>query len=87
MGLSLKKKSCQTLSNALNNSRKTPRLTTNDGSASDVSKMPWGIEMSWCAPELAGLNPDWLLLRRLFLLSKQKSELKNDLLKDFSIDR
>ena len=43
--------------------------------------------MSCCAPELAGLNPDWLLLRRLFLLSKQKSELKNDLLKDFSIDR
>ena len=66
MPLSLyKRPSCQIL---LSNdkSRKT-FLTSTDGFALTALQMSWVIEMKWYTHELPGLNPDWLLLRRLLL--------------------
>ena len=45
---------CQTLSNALDKSRKTP-FTSDDAFPSNALKMSWVIEMSWFPHESPGV--------------------------------
>ena len=54
--------SCQTLSNAFDGSRKTPR-TFNEGLASKTQKIQWLIGIiNWFMPESFGLSRDLLFL-------------------------
>ena len=66
-----KRPSCQTWSDALDNSRKT-LLHSNDRFASDALQTLWTIKTSWCTHESPGLNPDWLPLRRLLLFNPSR---------------
>ena len=71
--LSLKRRpSCQTLSNALNRSRKTPQ-TYDEGLALKALKILCVMAISWCVQESLGLNPELLLLKRSFLLSNSET--------------
>ena len=59
IGLSLySKPSCQTLSNALDISKKTD-LTSRDGLQSKASNISCVITSNWFIHELDGRNPDW----------------------------
>ena len=62
---------CQTLSNALNRSRKMSR-TSSEELTSKALKMFCVMTMSWCMQEALDLNPHLLLLKRLFLLRNSK---------------
>ena len=61
--------SCQALSNALDRSRKTPR-TSNKGLASEAQNILCVIAICWCMQGSLGQDPDWMLLKRLFLSMK-----------------
>ena len=82
---SLRRKTlCQTLSNAFDKFKKTPRTsndglpgcflsrTSNDGLPSNALKILWVIEISWWTQESFGLKPDWVLLSRLFSIINSK---------------
>ena len=70
--LSLSKRpSCQTLSNDLDRSKKTPQIS-NQRLASKALKMFCVIAISWYMQGSLGLNPDWLLLEKLFLSRKSQ---------------
>ena len=60
---------CQTLSKALDKSRKKPR-TSKEELASNAVKMLRVIATSWCMQESPGLKPDWLTLSRKFWSKK-----------------
>ena len=60
---------CQTLSKALDKSRKIP-WTSKDQLASKAVKMLCVIAVIWFIEESPGLNPDWLVLSRQFWSKK-----------------
>ena len=58
-------------------SNEGPR-TTNEWLASKVHKILRVIDIIWLMQESRGLNPDWLLLKRLTCSTKLKSSSKTD---------
>ena len=74
----------QILSNAFDNSKKTPR-TSNEGLSTNAVKILWVIEISWLTQESFGLKPDWVLLRRM--LSITNSKIANEFFKNFGAHR
>ena len=72
--LSLKQRpSCQTLSKALDMSKKTALVSS---TFSNVSKISVVIDRSWLMVESPGRNPDWFLVKRLFLEKKEYMQSK-----------
>ena len=57
--------SCQTLSNALDISRKTAHISL-DGNSSKAVYMQYVIDKSWLIVESPGRNPDWLGVSKSF---------------------
>ena len=60
---------CQTLSKALDKSKKIPR-TSNEGLSSKAVKMLCVITVRWRIQESPGLKPDWIALSRQFWSKK-----------------
>ena len=62
--------SCQTLSNALDISRKTARVSLDGNSSKAVYiYMQYVIDKSWLIVESPGRNPDWLGVSKSFSLN------------------